>query len=94
MYDTIRANDADVNQISQNTGIKAENIQTVKDHVFFDEHSLDRYVDLGVPAEWGRFDSDLDMANLRWRSFDGLNLESDAELKRPPCAGVFLWMRG
>ena len=82
LYDTIRANDADVNQIAQNTGIKAENIQTVKDHVFYDEHLLDRYVDLGVPAEWGRFDSDLDMANSWLRLTDGTHTAEDIQMLR------------
>ena len=46
-----------------------ENIQKVKDHVFFDEHRLDRYVDMGIPAETRRFDSDLNQA-LAWKRME------------------------
>ncbi len=47
-------------------GIKPQNIQKVKDHVFYNEHLLDKYVDYGVPAESARFDSDLSQA-LAWQ---------------------------
>jgi len=40
----------DVSLISQNTGIPEFQIQTIKEHLFFKEHVLDRGVD--------RFDSD------------------------------------
>jgi len=45
LYDAIRANSLDVSRIAENTGIKAHNIQKVKDHVFYNKHLLDKYVD-------------------------------------------------
>jgi hypothetical protein len=37
----------------------------VKDHIFHEAHLLDRYVDVGVPAEMRRFDSELGIAIAR-----------------------------
>jgi hypothetical protein len=64
LYDTIRKNTTDVQEIAKNTGYKPENIQKIKDHLFYDKHVLDRFVDLGVPAETKRFEADIRMANL------------------------------
>ena len=55
LYDAIRATDNDVNKVARNTGIKPQNIQTVKDHVFYDEHLLDRHVDLDETARQSAF---------------------------------------
>ena len=41
-YETIRQSTTDVETIARNTGIKPENIQKVKDHIFHEEHLLDR----------------------------------------------------
>jgi hypothetical protein len=62
-YETIRQSTTDVEAIARNTGIKPENIQKVKNHVSHEEHLLDRYVDVGIPAEMRRFDSELGIAN-------------------------------
>ena len=62
-YEAIQESTTDVETIARNTGIKPENIQKVKDHIFHEEHLLDRYVDVGVPAEMRRFDSELGIAN-------------------------------
>ena len=43
MYDSIRESDTDICDIAENLGFKAENIKKVKDHVFYNEHDLDRY---------------------------------------------------
>jgi hypothetical protein len=43
----------------------------VKDHIFHEAHLLDRYVDVGVPAEMRRFDSELGIANVWKRSEQG-----------------------
>ena len=43
IYDSIRACDTDICDIAENLGFKAENIKKVKDHVFYNEHDLDRY---------------------------------------------------
>ena len=70
-YDAIRRSTTDVDSIAKNTGIKPENIQKVKDHIFYKEHLLDRYVDYGVPAQKKRFDSDKGMADAWKRLEDG-----------------------
>jgi hypothetical protein len=43
IYDSIRECDTDICDIAQNLGFKADNIKNVKDHVFYNEHDLDRY---------------------------------------------------
>lgn len=58
-YDAIRANTSNVELIAKNTGIKPSNIEKVKNHLFHNKHLLDCYVDYGVPAQMGRFDSKL-----------------------------------
>jgi hypothetical protein len=66
-----------VSGIANNTGIKPENIQKVKDHVFYNEHLLDKYVDYGVPAERARFDSDLSQAEAWSRLEAGTHSQED-----------------
>ena len=77
LYDAIRASETDVSTIASNTGIKPQNIQKVKDHVFYNEHLLDRYVDYGIPAEKARFDSDLTQANAWFRLESGTHTQAD-----------------
>lgn len=77
LYDAIRASDSDVSKIAQNTGIKPENIQKVKDHIFYNEHLLDKYIDYGIPAERARFDSNLNQA-MAWQRLEaGTHSEAD-----------------
>lgn len=75
--DSIRKNSADVEAIAANTGIKSYNIQKVKDHVFYKEHLLDKYVDYGIPAEMARFDSDLNQAQAWKRLEEGTHTDQD-----------------
>ncbi|MBN1007411.1 hypothetical protein [Amphritea pacifica] len=77
LYDAIRASDTDVSTIAANTGIKPQNIQKVKDHVFYNEHLLDKYVDYGIPAERARFDSDLNQAQAWQRLENGTYTDAD-----------------
>ncbi|WP_246401428.1 hemagglutinin repeat-containing protein [Rhizobium hidalgonense] len=81
-YEAIRENATDVGDIARNTGLKAENIQKVKDHLFLDEHTLDRYVDLGIPAERARFDSDIKIAESWHRLQVGTFTDDDIQLLR------------
>lgn len=81
-YEQIRADTTDVAKIAQNTGIKPENIQTVKDHVFYDEHLLDRYRDYDVPSEWARFNADPSMADSWQHLTDGSFMDIDMQLLR------------
>jgi hypothetical protein len=77
LYDAIRVSGTDINAIATNTGIKSPNIQKVKEHVFYNEHLLDKYVDYGVPAERSLFDSDLNQAQAWKRLEDGTHTNSD-----------------
>ena len=67
LYDNIRADNTDISLIAKNTGLKPENIEKVKNHVFYDEHLLDKYVDYGIPAEKTRFDSSLEKSQAQER---------------------------
>ena len=58
IYDCIRECDTDISDIAQNLGFKADNIKKVKEHVFYNEHDLDRYDFI----EHKRFDADLQQA--------------------------------
>lgn len=77
LYDAIRASDTDVNAISINTGIKPQDIQKVKDHLFYEEHLLDSYVHLGVEPEFRRFDSVLEQAEAWQRLESGSHFKED-----------------
>jgi hypothetical protein len=62
LYEEIRRSATDVDEIALHTGLNRRNIAKIKAHLFIDEHLLDLYEDLGVPAVWARFDSDLKIA--------------------------------
>jgi LysM repeat protein len=81
-YALIRSSSTDVATIAENTGIKASNIQKVKDHLFYDEHLLDRYESLGIPGEMRRFDSNLNIANAWQRLEMGTFKAPDMQLLR------------
>ncbi len=86
LYDAIRASTCDVAEIAKNTGIKPENIQKVKNHLFYDEHLLDRYVDLGEPAVMAQFDSSEGIAKAWERLRAGNFSEADLQLLRHEAA--------
>jgi len=69
MYNSIRDNDKDISDIAVQTKIKADNIKKCKDHIFYNEHVLDRYVHLGDDPVVQRFDPDLKQA-LAWKRFE------------------------
>ena len=77
LYDNIRADSTDIDLIAKNTGLKPENIEKVKNHVFYDEHLLDKYVDYGIPAEKRRFDSSLEQSQAWERLKTGSYTEDD-----------------
>ena len=85
-YEAIRASPTDVAEIANNTGIKLENIQKVKDHLFHNEHLLDRYTDLGEPAVMARFDSSKAIARVWERLRTGTFAEADLQLLRHEAA--------
>ena len=59
IYESIRESDTDICNIAQNLGFKADNIKNVKDHVFYNEHDLDRYGPDQIERK--QFDSNLDI---------------------------------
>jgi len=67
MYDSIRVCDTDICNIAENLGFKADNIKNVKDHVFYNEHDLDRYGPDEI--EHKRFDATLEQA-LAWKRLE------------------------
>ncbi len=69
-------------RIAKNTGLKPTNIQKVKNHLFVDEHVLDRYESIGVDATVGRFDSDIGIAEAWQRLESGTHMPSDLQLLR------------
>jgi hypothetical protein len=89
-YETIRQSTTDVESIASNMGIKPTNIQKVKQHLFYAEHLLDRYVHVGVPAEMRRFDSDLGIANAWKRLEQGNETAADRQLLRHEAAEAYL----
>ena len=89
-YEAIRQSTSDVETIARNTGIKPENIQKVKNHIFHEEHLLDRYVDVGVPTEMQRFDSELGIANASKRLEQWTFTEADRQLSRHEAAEAYL----
>jgi hypothetical protein len=89
-YEAIRRSITDVEAIARNTGIKPANIQKVKQHLFYEEHLLDRYVALGVPAAMQRFDSDLGIASAWQRLTQGNFTDADLQLLRHEAAEAYL----
>jgi hypothetical protein len=89
-YAAIRRSTTDVEAIARHTGCKSVNIQKVKQHLFYEEHLLDRYVELGVPAVMQRFDSDLSIANAWKRLERGDFTEADRQLLRHEAAEAYL----
>lgn len=57
----------DIFDIAQNLGFKADNIKNVKDHVFYNEHDLDRYGPDRIERK--QFDPNLQQA-LAWKRLE------------------------
>ncbi len=81
-YDAIRASTSDVADIAKNTGLKASNIQKIKQHLFEDLHLLDRYAKQGIPGEMARFDADEAIAAAWQRLQKGAHTPEDLQLLR------------
>jgi hypothetical protein len=92
-YAAIRASTTDVAQIAKATGFKPRNIQVIKDHLFYQEHLLDRYVDYGIPAEMRLFDSDEAIAGAWQRLQSGTHTPSDIALLKHEMAESTLMRR-
>src|SRR4051812_46473250 len=70
LYERIRGDDTDVEEIARRIGWKISSIAEIKQHLFIREHWLDQYELLGVPATSARFDSDTAIA-LAWLRLKG-----------------------
>lgn len=80
-YDSIRRSDDDIDQIAGNVqqhGLSTDDIRQIKNHVFNEEHLLDRY----PPGEMRRFDANPRMAEAWQRLADGNPHPSDIDLLR------------
>lgn len=53
-----------------------QNIQKIKDHVFYNEHLLDKYVDYGIPPIRARFDSNINQAQA-WKRLEQGNFTKE-----------------
>uniref|UniRef100_UPI004057B427 hypothetical protein n=1 Tax=Candidatus Electrothrix sp. TaxID=2170559 RepID=UPI004057B427 len=83
IYESIRESDTDICDIAQNLGFKADNIKHVKDHVFYNEHDLDRHPDR---IERKQFDPDLQQA-LSWKRLqNGNHTQADVTWIKHECA--------
>ena len=93
VYDAIRASTSDVDAIAQHTGLKPENIRRVKNHIFHEQHLLDRYAALGVEPEWKRFDSHAGIAEAWKRLERGTFTDADLQLLRHETAEAWYMRR-
>ena len=84
IYDSIRKSDTDICDIAENLGFKADNIKNIKDHVFYNEHDLDRYGPDEI--EHKRFDATLEQA-LAWKRLEaGIHTQDDVTWIKHECA--------
>lgn len=84
IYDSIRECDTDICDVAENLGFKADNIKNVKDHVFYNEHNLDRYGPDEI--EHKRFDATLEQA-LAWKRLEtGTFTQDDVTWIKHECA--------
>lgn len=75
IYNSIRECDTDICDIAENLGFKADNIKNVKDHIFYNEHDLDRYGP--DQTERKQFDPNLQQA-LAWKRLEtGTHTQDD-----------------
>ena len=92
-YDRIRNDKDDVDRLSHATGFKAAHLLTVKQHLFFLPHLLDRFVHLDEPAEYRRFDADADIAAAWERLQTAPPLRGDVQLLKHEMAEAWYMRR-
>jgi hypothetical protein len=83
IYDSIRECDTNICDIVENLGFKADNIKNVKDHIFYNEHDLDRYES---NIERRQFDSNLQQGLARKRLETGIHIKDDITWIKHECA--------
>ena len=67
-YGLVRSMKTDCKRIAANTGFREEDIQRIKNHVFYEEHELDEGL--------RRFDADYEMSQSWQRLIDGREIEN------------------
>jgi hypothetical protein len=87
-YNAIRASTTDIAEIAESTGFKPSNIEKIKNHLFNDEHILDRHLDPGEIARVARFDSDSEIAEAWQRLRQGTHLSEDISLLKHEMAEI------
>lgn len=93
LYEDIRQDETDVSTIAQRIGWKPSSIAKVKYHLFIEEHRLDQYEELGVPAVMARFDSDEAIAEAWLRLKTGDFSPLDLQLLRHEAAEAWYMRR-
>ena len=84
IYDSIRESDTDICDIAENLGFKANNIKIVKDHIFHNEHDLDRYGPDQIERK--QFDPNLQQG-LAWKRLEtGTHTQDDVTWIKHECA--------
>lgn len=86
LYESIRRDGTDVEEIARRIGWKPSSIARVVHHLFIQEHWLDQYDALGVPAIQARFDSDEAIARVWLRLKGGDFTVIDLQLIRHEAA--------
>lgn len=87
IYESIRKSDTDISDIARNLGFKPQNIKKIKDHVFFNQHYLDRYPE---ETEYKRFDPNLRQA-LAWKRLEvGSHTKDDITWLKHECVEQFM----
>lgn len=88
IYQSIRECDTDISDIARNLTFKPENIKKIKEHLFFNLHSLyDDYP--GNVTEYKRFDPDLEQA-LAWKRLEiGSHIPEDITWLKHECLERF-----
>ena len=87
-YDQIRARTDDVDIIAKNLGLRPENVQRIKNHLFMDDRILyDEYPGGGVLK---RFDADPEIAAMWNRAIEGRATAADWQLLRHEAAEAWV----
>ncbi len=86
LYEGIRRDETDVEEIARHIGWKPSSVAMIKDHLFIQEHWRDQYESLGVAAVLARFDSDEAIARAWLRLKGGTFSPMELQLLRHEAA--------
>jgi hypothetical protein len=77
MYDLIRESETDIDDIASNMKLNRDIIRKIKEHVFFNIHTLDRYDD---DIEHRRFDANIKQALVWKRMQAGIYIYNEGDI--------------